>query len=71
MMTQDPYCHTTSIAVNRPAEEAFRYMADGIKQGEWAFGSWDREQIGAGLFKGTSTKPAIRSSNRMVASHQG
>ena len=53
-MTRDTWCHTTSIAVQRPAAEAFRYMSDGLKQGEWTFGSWDREQIEADLFRGTS-----------------
>lgn len=53
-MSHDEWCHTTSILVQRPAEEAFRYMADGLKQGEWTFGSWDREQVEADLFRGTS-----------------
>jgi hypothetical protein len=29
-------------------------MADGIKQGEWTFGSWDRRQVGEQLFVGRS-----------------
>lgn len=53
-MSDDGWCHTTSIRVERPAGEAFRYMADGMRQGEWTFGSWDREQVGPDLFRGRS-----------------
>ena len=50
----DPHCHTSSIAVAVPALTAFRFMADGIKQGEWAFGSWDRRKLNDDVFVGTS-----------------
>jgi hypothetical protein len=50
----DHYCHTCSCAVDAPARQAFNYMADGIKQGEWTFGSWDRRQVGDQLFVGRS-----------------
>jgi hypothetical protein len=50
----DPYCHTGSIMVERPAEVAFAIMADGIKQGEWAWGSANRVEVEPGLFRGTS-----------------
>ncbi len=50
----DPHCHTSSIAVAVPAETAFRFMADGIKQGDWAFGSWQRRKLEDGVFVGTS-----------------
>ncbi len=50
----DLYCHTTSIEVAATPEAAFGWMADGIRQGEWALGSLDREQIGDGLFRGVS-----------------
>ncbi len=50
----DPFCHSSSIAVNRPALEAFEIMSDGIKQGRWAWGSFDRSEIEPGLFAGTS-----------------
>src|SRR5438132_12579207 len=50
----DPFCHTGSIAVAVPALTAFRFMADGIKQGEWAFGSWERKRRDDGIFVGTS-----------------
>ena len=43
-----------SVEIAVPAETAFAYLADGMKQGEWALGSWDRRQIGEGLFAGTS-----------------
>jgi hypothetical protein len=43
-----------SIEVAVPAEAAFAYLADGMKQGEWALGSWDRRPAGDGTFVGTS-----------------
>jgi hypothetical protein len=46
--------HAASIEVSVPAEEAFAYLSDGLKQGDWTLGSWNREQIGERLFKGTS-----------------
>ena len=46
--------HAASIEVAVPAETAFAYLADGLKQSDWTLGSWDREQIGNQLFKGTS-----------------
>ena len=50
----DPFCHSSSIMVERPAETAFEIMADGIKQGQWAWGSADRVEVEPGLFRGTS-----------------
>ena len=46
--------HAASIEVAVPAETAFAYLSDGLKQGDWTLGSWNREQIGERLFKGTS-----------------
>jgi hypothetical protein len=50
----DPYCHTSSIDVAIDAEATFAIMADGAKQGEWAFGSWNRREVEPGLFVGAS-----------------
>jgi hypothetical protein len=50
----DPFCHSASVEVNVPAETAFAYMADGIRQGEWTLGSWNRRALGDNLFVGTS-----------------
>jgi hypothetical protein len=46
--------HGASIEVAVPAEEAFAYLSDGLKQGDWTLGSWHREQVGDRLFRGTS-----------------
>ncbi len=54
MNISDSYCHTCTIEVNATAERAFAYMADGMKQSEWTFGSWNRRQVGENLFVGTS-----------------
>jgi hypothetical protein len=51
---RDPYCHSSSVMVARPAETAFELMADGLKQGRWAWGSFDRTEVSPGLFKGRS-----------------
>ncbi|HEY8644428.1 MAG TPA: hypothetical protein VIL77_00955 [Gaiellaceae bacterium] len=46
--------HIATAEVAVPAERAFAYMSDGLKQGEWALGSWQREQLEPGLFRGRS-----------------
>ena len=51
---QDPHCHSSSIAVDRPAEAAFGIMAEGLSQGRWTLGSYDRREVEPGVFVGTS-----------------
>jgi hypothetical protein len=51
----DPHCHSSSIMVERPAAVAFELMSDGLKQGQWAWGSLNRAEVEPGLFVGTST----------------
>jgi hypothetical protein len=46
--------HAASTEVAVPAETAFAYLSDGLKQGQWTLGSWNRERIGEQLFRGTS-----------------
>jgi len=46
--------HAASAEVAVSAETAFAYLSDGLRQGEWTLGSWNREQIGDRLFKGKS-----------------
>ena len=50
----DPHCHSSSIVVERSAALAFELMSDGLKQGSWAWGSFDRREVEPGLFCGTS-----------------
>lgn len=50
----DPYCHSSSILVARPARTVFALMAEGITQGHWAWGSSQRRDLGENLFVGTS-----------------
>ncbi len=54
MPADDPYAHTASIAVDASPEEAFAFMASGAQQTHWALGSWDREHVGDGIYRGTS-----------------
>jgi hypothetical protein len=54
MIYTDELCHTASVEVEVPAAVAFEYMADGIRQGEWTLGSWNRVALSDNLFKGTS-----------------
>ena len=54
MTDSDIHCHTASIAVAVLPPIAFDFMADGVKQGQWSFGSWQRNQVADGLFTGTS-----------------
>lgn len=51
---QDPHCHSSSIHVMRPAEIAFEIMSEGLKQGQWTWGSFDRTEVEPGLFMGHS-----------------
>jgi hypothetical protein len=46
--------HAAAIEVAVPAEAAFAYLADGMKQSEWPLGSWNREQLDETLFRGRS-----------------
>jgi hypothetical protein len=48
------FAHESSIEIAVPAEQAFAYIASGIKQSEWALGSWNRREVGDGSFVGTS-----------------
>ncbi|MBN9064613.1 MAG: hypothetical protein BGP06_13075 [Rhizobiales bacterium 65-9] len=51
---QDRYCHTSSIKVDRPAETAFEIMSNGLKQGAWTWGSFNRSEVQPGIFLGHS-----------------
>ena len=51
---RDPHCHSSSVMVARPAATAFALMADGVEQGRWAWGSFERTEVSPGLFKGRS-----------------
>jgi hypothetical protein len=50
----DAYCHSSSILVKADAQRAFQLMADGVRQGRWALGSWQRREVGPDLFVGVS-----------------
>ena len=46
--------HAATIEIGVPAAVAFAYLGDGMKQSEWALGSWNRREVEPGLFAGTS-----------------
>jgi hypothetical protein len=50
----DEWCHSASIEVHCAVQKAFDYLADGIRQGEWALGSIDRQHVEGNLFTGRS-----------------
>lgn len=54
MSNSDRHCHSATILVEAEPEKAYEFMADGVKGGNWALGSWDRRQVGGNLFAGTS-----------------
>lgn len=62
----DPHCHSSSILVARPAAQVFDLMADGIRQGHWAWGSAEREDLGGGLYRGTSVFDGGRTFVRLL-----
>jgi hypothetical protein len=55
MSFYDANAHAASIEVPVPAEEAFAFMADGLKQSHWALGSVNRRALGDNLFVGQSS----------------
>jgi hypothetical protein len=55
MSSVDPNAICASVEVAVPAETAFEFMADGLKQDHWALGSMGREDLGDGLFRGKSS----------------
>lgn len=55
MSVVDPNAICASIEVAVPAETAFEFMADGMKQDHWALGSMGRENLGDGLYRGKSS----------------
>jgi hypothetical protein len=59
--------HEASIEVAVPAEQAFAYIASGMKQGEWALGSWNRRDAGDGIFVGSSLFDGSELSIRLTA----
>lgn len=50
----DPHCHSSSILVAVEPARAFRIMADGLEQGRWAWGSWQRQEHSPGIYVGDS-----------------
>lgn len=50
----DSHCHTASIEVDVEARTAFDYLADGLAQGAWTLGAWDRRPAGDDVVLGTS-----------------
>jgi hypothetical protein len=55
MPPNDANAHSASIEVAVPAEQAFAFMADGMKQDHWALGSMNRKRLGDNLFVGQSS----------------
>ena len=65
----DPHCHSSSIMVERPAAVAFELMSDGLKQGQWAWGSLNRTEVEPGLLVGTSTFTGKQTFVRLHVDH--
>ncbi|MBS1880056.1 MAG: hypothetical protein JST31_11115 [Actinobacteria bacterium] len=55
MSSVDPNAICASIEVAVPAQTAFEFMADGLKQDHWALGSMGREDLGDDLYRGKSS----------------
>jgi hypothetical protein len=55
MAAEDKFAICAAVEVAVPAEDAFAFMADGLKQNHWALGSVDRRTLGDGLFVGRSS----------------
>ena len=64
---QDPFCHSSSIEVQCSAQHAFEIMSDGIQQGQWAWGSFERQEVQPGLFMGHSVFTGKATYVRLIA----
>lgn len=53
-MSRTSQAFTVAALVAVGAEKAFAFLEDGMNQRYWALGSWDRREVGGGLFAGTS-----------------
>lgn len=51
-MTQLAHCVSTSINVD--PDTAFAFLSDGMNQSHWALGSWNRRDVGDGIYAGVS-----------------
>ncbi len=54
MLTSDDLGHSVTELVGAPAEAALRFLADGARLGEWAFGCWNTVSQPDGGFLGHS-----------------
>ena len=54
MNLSDPLCHTATLPISVPAEEAFEFMTDTEMMGQWAFGSWGLKPAGNNILIGKS-----------------
>jgi hypothetical protein len=61
------HAHEASIEIAVPADAAFAYIASGMKQGEWALGSWNRREAADGIFVGNSLFDGSELSIRLTA----
>lgn len=46
--------HAATSEIAADAQHAFSYLTDGLRQSDWALGSWDRHEVSPGLFRGRS-----------------
>lgn len=51
-MTQLAHC--VSASINVAPDTAFDFLSDGMNQSYWALGSWNRCEVGDGIYAGTS-----------------
>lgn len=51
-MSQLAHCVSTTVNVD-PAT-AFAFLSNGMNQNYWALGSWNRREVGSGVYAGTS-----------------
>lgn len=49
-----PLAHCVSSSINVDPDTAFAFLSDGMNQSQWALGSWNRREVGNGIYAGTS-----------------
>ena len=54
MNLSDSLCHTATLPISAPAQEAFEFLTDSEMMGQWAFGAWGLKPAGNDTFIGKS-----------------
>lgn len=66
----DIQSHITSITIDAPADQVFRFMSDPEKLDRWSFGTWETELHDDGLVEGRAIFDGARTFVKIDADRQ-